>query len=165
MKLTEKDIDQLTAAMFIFVHAAERVVRELAQHYEAIDRDSQQYKQFVKIYGKLRADQWLRETEKQIMLQAKGNMMHRWLDAAHKLIAATDQATDVGMMSGHDGVPASDIFGAMLNDSQWMIRLFLLQGNLNPDDYIKAESAIKLLWDKNHQPVSSDLINLFRPQV
>jgi len=140
-------------------------VREIANHYEAIDRDSQQYKQLVKTYGKLKADQWLRETEKQIMLQAKGNMMHRWLDAAHKLIAATDQATDVGMMSGHDGVDSCELFTAMLNDSQWMIRLYLLQGNINPDDYIKVESAIKLLWDKTNQPVTTDLINLFRPNI
>jgi len=164
MKLQEKDFDQLTAAMFIFVHAAERVVREMAMHFEAIDRNSKQYKQMCKTQGKIKADMWLHETELQIILQNKGNMMHKWLDAAHKLLAVTDQATAVGLMSGHEGVSECELFSAMLNDSQWMIRLFLLQGNIRPDDYIKVESAIKMLWNKDHQPVSTDLINLFRPE-
>ena len=164
-KLTTQDLDHLTAAMFVFIHAADRVVRELANGYSAIDQDTKEYKQLAKRYGKVAADEWLHKEEKKILLQAKGQMMHRWLEAANRLIAVTEQCTEVGLMSGHDGVNPCDLFDAMMNDTCFLLRVFFMIGNIAPEDYVRVDTTLKVMANKLHRPVSDSLLDRFKPNI
>lgn len=160
-QLTQDDADQITAAMFCMIHSAEAALNKLVQYYEDLDSNSDKFKYLCKQMGTARAKQWLHEQEFKIVTHVKKQALGRWLKTAHELQQVTELCTDVGLCSAHDGVTTGDLFDALLHDSNLMVRIFLLYGNMDNQDIVKLESTLKAFAKRD--AVSQDVIDLFRP--
>jgi len=164
-QLTRNEIDILSAYIYVSIHSIERSVKVLIDQLEPYVMTQADFSYLVRKHGILEAERLSKKKAETFVLNSNDKNLREWLTAAKQLYQATAKCTNAGIMNTTSCGDPSDSFTALLNDSQWLVRLFLLQVNVHPNDYIKVESAIKLLWDKTHQPVTTDLINLFRPKV
>lgn len=164
-QLTRNEIDILSAYIYVSIHSIERSVKVLIDQLEPYVMTQAEFAYFVRKKGIVEARRQSQMKADNFVLGSNDKNLREWLTAAKQLYQATAKCTTAGIMNTTTCGDPSDSFTALLNDSQWLVRLFLLQVNVHPDDYIKVESAIKLLWDKTNQPVTTDLINLFRPQI
>jgi len=164
-KLTDQDIDTVTAAMFVMIAGAERCAQVLYNHHEQLYRDSVDYQKLVKSVGRMAADQWVRETSRKVVRQAKKGMLGEWLDTAKVLLAKSERCTEVGICSCKDPtIGADELFNALLNDSQAILRIFLRYGNMDNEDMIKLESTMKAF--ARRKAVPEELITeYFTPKV
>lgn len=162
--ITEHEADIASAGMEVMIHAAERFIEVLCQHYEQKIRERDEYKQLRKLYGKARADEYVRKLNRRMLMQDEKMRLGEWVHTARTLLAKTDRCTEVGMAcKKHEDVSAGEMFSALQNDANAMCRLFLYYGNIPEENMVKMESTMKVLGTRTEVPTSF-IEECFRPK-
>lgn len=169
MELTEKDMDAMTAMMVVYLHAAERCVQVIENHYTNLQRKTDEYKRAVKLYGKGRVEQQLAKNVKECFRHDKkwnlsellrlGKAFHYHMDKLTEVSVIKTVAADATDEEKAEAARHSMLmFDDQSKDVGNLMRVAAYMYNL-PDeqDMLRLISTLKL-WAKA-DTISPELIN------
>lgn len=142
--LTAQDLDVLSDMMIVFMHASEKCLRIIEQHYEVEYAAGNEYKRLRKVYGDVRAKQILGDTVKSIMRGDQRNRLGRIFKLANEFFSLVQNMTDQAIEAHTTDATNADSFNALFHDTNFLCYLYALMGNCDgKDDEIKIISTIK----------------------
>ncbi len=162
--LSNDEINVLSGMMIIFMHAAERCVRLMEQHYEAEYRAGADYKRICKALGRAKTDEIVRQQTKKIVRGDERNNIGRLLKLAADFENAMERLTLSGIRAHSEDTTEVQAFDAIIHDVDYLCYLYALMVNCNgKDDEIKITSALKALAKGDR--VSDRLLNMFNQNI
>lgn len=163
MKLNYNQFKLLNQTFIILMHSAERVFTILESYYQDEYRLSEDYKQLVKKYGRIQAEQILQRTSHEILQRDDKMRVGDLFRQGKRMHELFERVTLHGLDSAHE----NDIhaFDALMNDSQAVVRLYLRLFNMGNDGIYKAEQYMQKHTREDGNAVDRELIELFNPKI
>lgn len=162
-KLTNEDIDKLSAMMIVFIHAAEKCIYITEHFYSAYYRASQDYQKLVSKYGPAGARMIVDKVSGQVLHHNTKRLYKEIIKQTERLKYLIGRVSDLaiaGATQNSESVTGAEAYDALDADVKFLCELFAHCANCSKDDEMKVLSYAKLCG-KDKSRISEELINAF----
>ena len=149
MELTIQDIKTLESMFIVEMHSAERIFRVIENGLADIYRQSKDYKQLVKQYGKAAADKIVTTYTHRVLSHDEqyncGKLLEVCKTLHHYMDRLTAAAIAIDPKAEDKGRKEMEMFDALQHDGNLLAYRHALMVNVRPEDEIKVDSMLKAL--------------------
>ena len=149
MTLTIEDIKTLESMFIVEMHSAERIFRVVENGLADIYRQSKDYKQLVKQYGKAAADKIVTTYTHRVLSHDEqyncGKLLEVCKTLHHYMDRLTAAAIAIDPQAEDKGRKEMEMFDALQHDGNLLAYRHALMVNVRPEDEIKVDSMLKAL--------------------
>ena len=154
MTLTLQDIKTLESLFIVEMHSAERIFRVIENGLADIYRQSKDYKQLVKQYGKAAADKIVTTYTHRVLSHDEvyniGKLLEVCKTLHHYMDRLTAAAIAIDPQAEDKGRKEMEMFDALQHDGNLLAYRHALMVNVRPEDDIKVDSMLKALAKDHH---------------
>ena len=154
MTLTIEDIKTLESMFIVEMHSAERIFRVIENGLADIYRQSKDYKQLVKQYGKAAADKIVTTYTHRVLSHDEqyncGKLLEVCKTLHHYMDRLTAAAIAIDPKAEDKGRKEMEMFDVLQHDAQLLAYRHGLMANVRPEDEIKVDSILKALAKDHH---------------
>ena len=149
MELSIQDIKTLESMFIVEMHSAERIFRVIENGLADIYRQSKDYKQLVKQYGKAAADKIVTTYTHRVLSHDEqyncGKLLEVCKTLHHYMDRLTAAAIAIDPKAEDKGRKEMEMFDALQHDGNLLAYRHALMVNVRPEDEIKVDSMLKAL--------------------
>ena len=149
MELSIQDIKTLESMFIVEMHSAERIFRVIENGLADIYRQSKNYKQLVKQYGKAAADKIVTTYTHRVLSHDEqyncGKLLEVCKTLHHYMDRLTAAAIAIDPQAEDKGRKEMEMFDALQHDGNLLAYRHALMVNVRPEDDIKVDSMLKAL--------------------
>ena len=153
MELTIKDIKTLESMFIVEMHSVERIFRVIENGLADIYRQSKDYKQLVKQYGKPASDKIVKDYTHRVLTQDETYNIGKLLEVCktlhHYMDRLTAAAIAIDPQAEDKGRKEIEMFDALQHDGNLLAYRHALMANVRDEDEIKVDSTLKALAKDN----------------
>ena len=154
MTLTIEDIKTLESMFIVEMHSAERIFRVIENGLADIYRQSKDYKQLVKQYGKAAADKIVTTYTHRVLSHDEqyncGKLLEVCKTLHHYMDRLTAAAIAIDPQAEDKGRKEMEMFDALQHDGNLLAYRHALMVNIPDTEDIKVDSMLKLLAKDNN---------------
>lgn len=154
MTLTIEDIKTLESMFIVEMHSAERIFRVIENGLADIYRQSKDYKQLVKQYGKAAADKIVTTYTHRVLSHDEvyniGKLLEVCKTLHHYMDRLTAAAIAIDPQAEDKGRKEMEMFDVLQHDAQLLAYRHALMVNIPDTEDIKVDSMLKLLAKDHH---------------
>ena len=147
--LNKSDLKTLESMFIVEMHSAERIFRVIENGLADIYRQSKDYKQLVKQYGKAAADKIVTTYTHRVLSHDEqyncGKLLEVCKTLHHYMDRLTAAAIAIDPQAEDKGRKEMEMFDALQHDGNLLAYRHALMVNVRPEDEIKVDSMLKAL--------------------